>query len=418
LRSKAYLAFCALTCVLITACGLPGEQQDAIHIGAIYPLSGPQGSGGREELDGVRAALAVARNRGLPFASRISLDVRDLQTTDQVAPAIDSFAARGVGVVVGSYGSALSEAAADEADKRHVVFWETGAVADPVTAQRSYVFRTVATGSSLGRMAVEFTAKVLAPANGGPAPRAVILAVDDLYGRSVSDQEALRAGELGLTVAAVIRYNPHAYDPKVIAEQVAAANPDYLLDVSYIDDGAAIWRQLIERGVKLRGAVGTSSAFCMPAFGQMLGAQAVGVFAADKPDDAINRAVMTTGAEALLDDAKRAYRSIHGSSEMSIPALAGFVGGWALFHDTLSLVSGSISADSVRSAAYRVDVPAGGEINGGGVRFSAAGNPDAGQNLRAVAVVGQWQAVQVMKIVYPGGFATASPIIPEAGRWP
>jgi len=52
----------------------------------------------------------------------------------------------------------------------------------------------------------------------------------------------------------------------------------------------------------------------------------------------------------------------------------------------------------------------GDSINGGGVRFGAAGSLDEGQNTRAAAVVGQWQAVGVMNIVYPPAYATRSPI--------
>jgi len=63
----------------------------------------------------------------------------------------------------------------------------------------------------------------------------------------------------------------------------------------------------------------------------------------------------------------------------------------------------------VRSAALGVDVPLGAEINGGGVRFASAG-VNAGQNLRAAAVVGQWQAVEQMRIVYPAAFASSEPI--------
>src|SRR5205814_1964586 len=120
-----------------------------------------------------------------------------------------------------------------------------------------------------------------------------------------------------------IAYNPLAFDPAQLVARIAADRPDYLWDVSYIDDGVAIWREVVDSGLKLKAAVGTSSAFCMPAFGQRLGQQAVGVFAADKPD-----------------------------------------------------------------AAY-----------------------DAGQNRRAAAVVGQWQAQVQMKVVYPAAFATAQPVI-------
>jgi hypothetical protein len=48
-------------------------------------------------------------------------------------------------------------------------------------------------------------------------------------------------------------------------------------------------------------------------------------------------------------------------------------------------------------------------INGGGVRFAADGALDEGQNTRAAAVVGQWQAVGSMKVVYPPAYATGEP---------
>src|SRR2546428_11652475 len=95
---------------------------------------------------------------------------------------------------------------------------------------------------------------------------------------------------------------------------------------------------------------------------------------------------------------------------MSSPAVAGFVGGWTLFHDVLAAMPGPATADSIRAAALAVDVPVGDSINGGGVRFGGAGALEEGQNTRAAAVVGQWQAVGVMKIVYPSAYATGSPM--------
>jgi branched-chain amino acid transport system substrate-binding protein len=82
------------------------------------------------------------------------------------------------------------------------------------------------------------------------------------------------------------------------------------------------------------------------------------------------------------------------------------VGGWTLFHDVLPGVRGSLNAESLRLAALQVDVPVGDSINGGGVKFAGAGALDEGQNTRAAAVVGQWQAVGVMKVVYPPAYTT------------
>jgi branched-chain amino acid transport system substrate-binding protein len=307
-----------------------------------------------------------------------------------------------VPAIVGTYGSTLSAAASARAEERKTVYWETGAVADPITAQRRYVFRTVATGSALGRMAVTFTHDVLVPRFGVAAPRAVIVRVDDVYGRSVGGGEEDLAKTMGINVVDVIEYSPYAYDAGVIATRIASDRPDFLWDVSYLDDGVALWRTIVKAGIPLKGAIGTSSAFCMPAFGQMLGRDAIGVYAADKPDADVSAAALSAQGQELLAEARAAY----GPQPMDIPAVAGFVGGWTLFTDVLPQVRGPLTPDSIRAAALNVDVPVGDSINGGGVKFAGPGALDEGQNTRAAAVVGQWQAVGVMRIVYPPAFTS------------
>ena len=86
--------------------------------------------------------------------------------------------------------------------------------------------------------------------------------------------------------------------------------------------------------------------------------------------------------------------------------MAGFVGGWTLFHNVLPRLSTPLTSESIRAAALKVDVPTGDSINGGGVKFGAAGSLDEGQNTRAAAVIGQWQGIGVMKILYPPAYAT------------
>ena len=58
--------------------------------------------------------------------------------------------------------------------------------------------RTVATGSSLGRMAVTFTHNVLLPRYKLARPRAVVVQVNDIYGRSVGGGEQQLAQTMGI----------------------------------------------------------------------------------------------------------------------------------------------------------------------------------------------------------------------------
>jgi branched-chain amino acid transport system substrate-binding protein len=404
------LAALALLIVAAACSQAQATPSNEIVLGAIYPLSGPQAAGGQEELAGVKAALAVAQSSG-DLKHPVRLDVVDATTPQAAAAAVDHLVRDDhVPAILGTYGSTLSAAASARAEELKTVYWETGAVADPITAQRHYVFRTVATGSALGRMAVNFTNDVLVPSYKVQAPRVVVIQVGDVYGRSVGGGEKALATSLGIAVVDVVEYSPYTYDASVIALRVAADHPDFVWDVSYLDDGVAIWQALKRQHVDLKAAVGTSSAFCMPDFAKRLGAGAVGVYAADKPDADISDAALSAVGLALLTQAESAYARANGGAAMSIPAVAGFVGGWTLFHDVLRVITGMPSSDSIRGAALQVDVPVGDSINGGGVRFGGPNALDEGQNTRAAAVVGQWQAVGVMRVVYPAAYATGSPL--------
>ena len=387
------LALFFVALLLLAACAQSGDSHQLV-LGAIYPLSGPQAAGGKAELSGVQSALKVS-------GADVRLQVIDATTPQAAAAAVDTLVKTyHVPAILGTYGSTLSAAASARAEELKTVYWETGAVADPITAQRHYVFRTVATGGSLGRMAVTFTHDVLVPKYDLTKPRAVVVRVNDIYGRSVGGGEEELAKSMGIDVVDVIEYNPNAYDPDVIAARLARDRPDFLWDVSYLDDGVAIWRSVVATGLSFKGAIGTSSAFCMPQFSALLGASSIGVYAADKPDGAVSEAALSANGKALLARAEQAY-----GGPMDIPAVAGFVGGWTFFHDVLPHVDGSIDSESIRLAALGVDVPVGDSINGGGVKFAGAGSLDEGQNTRSAAVVGQWQAVGVMKVVYPPAYA-------------
>jgi branched-chain amino acid transport system substrate-binding protein len=409
----------AIAFALLMTAACAQSQSSANHdlvLGAIYPLTGPQAEGGKEELAGVRAALQLAQTTGALKVS-VRLQVVDATTPQAASAAVDELVRDyHVPAILGTYGSTLSAAASARAEELKTVYWETGAVADPITAQRHYVFRTVATGSSLGRMAVTFTHDVLMPHMTPASPRVVIVRVNDIYGRSVGGGEQALAQTLGIRVVDVIEYDPHVYDPQAIAARVATDRADVLWDVSYLDDGVAIWQSLLRQGVALKAAIGTSSAFCMPAFSQRLGAGSVGVYAADKPDADISPSALSPAGKALLAQARSIYGGGDGGAAMTIPAMAGFVGGWTLFDNVLGSASGPVTTDSIRAAALNVDVPVGDSINGGGVRFGGSGALDEGQNTRSAAVVGQWQAVGDMKVVYPPAYATGVPIgLPATG---
>src|SRR5918995_1323861 len=181
---------------------------------------------------------------------------------------------------------------------------------------------------------------------------------------------------------------------------------DLVFRVAYLKDGVALRQEQVRQHLPLLASIGTSSSYCMPEFGALLGQDAVGLFASDKPDThGINPSGLAPDARALLDRADAAYREANGHS-MSAAALAGFSGAWALFRHVLP-EAGSLTPGDVAAAARRARVPAGGLPNGSGLEFAPPGGPDAGAKLRAASVIWEWTEVNRREVTWPPQFATA-----------
>src|SRR5439155_10421889 len=249
----------------------------------------------------------------------------------------------------------------------------------PGTGPGRLFFRVAPSGSVLGRAAIAFIADRLAPVlhRSARSLRFAVADVDDLYGRSVADGAVAEIHDLGLTFVGRFPYDPYHPDLPAVVRRIARARPDALFVSAYLQDGIAIRRQMVRQHLHLLAGIGPSSSFCMQAFGDALGPDAVGLFASDKPDAAaINTGGLSTDARALLDRARTAYRSRY-HEDMSAPALAGFSAAWALFHDVMPSAA-AMTPDAVAAAALRAHVPQGGLPNGSGLEFGRPGSTDAG----------------------------------------
>jgi len=233
--------------------------------------------------------------------------------------------------------------------------------------------------------------------------------------------------------------------------QLAAAKPDVIILASHLPDGVAFRRAMIAAGVHVGALIGSTMAECDPDFAGDLGPAAVGVFASDRPTGGFQPTALGTAARAIYDrfaaawtagqDAPAATPSstagggwdAYGSAPTSGPyaaspggysitgpdtsaagsgpteeGISGFSAAWALFGDVLPAVGpSSYSADAVAAAARAVDLPEGALPNGAGLHFST--DPATlGQNVRAAAVIWQWQAVRSYTFVWPPTSATGT----------
>ena len=393
---------------------------DTLQVGAIYPLSGSQGPGGIDEHRGVLLAADLANRDGGVDGREIEVRSIDVPGSDAAASAIDQLDAAGIDLVLGSYGSTISAPASAEAASNGMLFWETGAVGmlPPRSDRGGLTFRVPPTGEVLGRAAIAFIADQVAPEHDrDPATlRYAISYVDDIYGRTVASGARAELDERGLRNVGELGYDFRTVDMAALVRQIAAAKPDVLFVSAYLDDAIALRRELVAQHVKLLANIGTSSSYCMPAFGATLGEDAVGVYASDKPSAAsIDPAGLSPEGRALLRRARDAYYA-RWDEDMSPAALAGFSAAWALFTSVLPAADSMGPAD-VAAAARAIDIPLGSLPNGSGLRFGAPGSPDAGDNLAAASVIWEWVAPGQAAVIWPPAFATA-PIDPsDSDAW-
>ena len=390
--------------------GVPSHASAPLRIGALYPLSGSQGAGGSEEYHGLQTAANLINAGGGVRGRQVTFVPANAPSADAAPPAVDALQRRGIRIVVGSYGSTISLPASAEAQRDHLIFWESGAVATMVT-ERGYpnVFRTVTTGDSLGRAAARYAAFVVAPRLHLAPPRLRVATVyaDDVYGSSVGRAMAAETTAVRFQLAGVLPYDPYRVSFPQLVAHLKGLRPDIVLVVGYVQDAIAFRRETLRQRLHPAAMIGTSSAFCMAAFGDTLGRGALGLFASDKPDTSFNLAVLSPAARRLLARATASYRQTFHTS-MTAAAVAGFVAGWILFHDVLPHAR-SLNPEDIRAAALAINLPYGSEINGAGVKFAGSNAPDEGQNLRAISVIWQWQRPGHEVVVYPASFATARP---------
>ncbi len=387
-----------------------------LRIGAIFPLSGSTTPESTDEYIGATLAAQMVNASGGVNGHPISIDVRNVEEQSQIAAAVSSLHADGVPAVIGAYSSQLSIPAAAAVAADGMVYWETGAVADRVTGQGSpLVFRVGVDGAELGSNSGEFIISQLVPRLGIPVKklRVSFVTADDEYGHSVADatRAALEAG--GLRISGESIYNPYTPDWAPVMTALATDKPDILVLSSHIQDGIAFRRAFLAAGLQVKVFMGTTMAQCDQDFGNVLGSGAVGVFASDRPQANFNPNALDPQARALYNKFAAMWKHRTGQAVPDEEGIAGFSAAWVLFADVLDKAQ-SGSARSIAAAARTLDLPNGSLPNGGGVLFSTS--PDRlGQNVRAAAVVWQWQAPRVSVVVWPPAYATGQVKLSIAG---
>ncbi|GAC1328008.1 MAG: ABC transporter substrate-binding protein [Candidatus Dormibacteria bacterium] len=397
--------------LVLAACGGSRTSSPDFTLGLVAPIHGDDVARATEDLRGVSVAVDEVNRLGGVHGRRVRLVTRDASTREATQPAVSRLKADGASVIMGTYSSQLSIPLAHATAAAGLVYWEAGAVADQVTGEGlRHVYRVGASGANLGHETAVFATEQLAPRLHTAVSdlRVTVVQEHDAYGDSVAGATISEARRRGAQVAPTILYDAYRPDWERVFRGVVASRPDILVLASYVPDGVAFRREMLARHLSVGAFIGTTMAECGPEFGAMLGDDAIGVFASDRPTHGFNPTVLTAAArsayERLLSEYQRQYHAAPAEE-----AIAAYSAAWALLHHVVA-AAGSLDTAGIDAAAGRLDLADGALPNGAGVKFSQA-QEDLGQNLRASSVVWQWQGFRRSVTVWPPVLATGEVVM-------
>lgn len=385
---------------------------DAIKVGGIFPLTGPNSVFGNQNFQGVDIAVDLINDRRGLGGRKIELFKGDGNTPQAAIGETNRLASReGVKIFVGSSTSAVGMVASQEAERNGAFYWEGMAVANSYTEREfKNVFRVGLSAAGLGRPAPLYVAEVLAPLLkiDVKAMKIAVLAEDSAFGVDVSKAALDQAKVLGINVLLHELYSAKSTDLSPLVLKLKSLNPDVIIATQFINDAILLQRQMKEMKYVPKAFVGTSAGHSTLSFAEAIGKDVNGIFSSSFPLDA-NPSSLSEDARKDREEFLKRYQAKY----KVVPAVQeslGFVVGMALLRDVVGKAK-SVQAADLREAALKSDIPVGSYINGWGMKFDSKG-----QNERAFGSVVQWQN-QRMVSVYPAANKVADPIMVPLPAW-
>jgi branched-chain amino acid transport system substrate-binding protein len=414
-RLAAAAAASALALTLAACAGsASGGGGKEIRIGLIFPSTGSMAPLGSQQLDAAKMVLNWANAHGGIGGAKIKIFQGDSQSDPGTGATVAQqlIDQDQVQIIIGSYASGIAQAIAPVAERNKVVLWELGAVSPTVApAGDQDFFRTIGASQTYARADLGFLKSYLAPKLGKPVSkvRVAVAHEDGPFGTSVAQAVTAQAKAMGVPIVTDIAYSDTAPDLTPVVVRLKAARPDVLLVTPLVASTPVIWQAAQAQNLSVKAVIG-SAGFSSSSFLQKFGKKGVqGVYDVEAP------AVANMKISGLQPQVRKDTSALlaQWQSKTGQPCLVHCGDALGGSYDLVKYVlpgavrSGSVTADSIRAAALKVNEPTGGTPQGFGLHFS----PGNGDNTQAKSVIMQWQDGN-LKVVYPNDLAAAAPVFP------
>ena len=314
-----------------------------------------------------------------------------------------------IDILNGVFASSHAVPLAAKVEQQKKILWITTAVSTAVFKDKNlqYVFRAQIHSDQYGQAFAGFIAEH-AKAKLGMEPKDVKVALiheDGPYGVGVAAADEAYAKEAGLQVVLKEGYSATAPDLSVLVTKLKRARPDVISHAGYNPDITLFLRQARENGLKFKMLFGAGAGYS-----QLDKLRAT--FAADidnfcnidpVPAQLLDASKLAPGIGDLTKIMVTRYKQKTGATDVPPHCSMGFNQTWILLNNVLPVAKdkyGGFDPEAIRKAALDVDIPAGGTIQGYGVKFYRPGTPLSGQNERSTPVVMQ-NAGEHISVVWP-----------------
>jgi branched-chain amino acid transport system substrate-binding protein len=399
-------------------------QAETIRIGVIYDLTGPFAAGGSVACAiGAQIAIDLVNEKGgVGGKYKIAPVNADSQSKPDVAinEAVRLIDQEKVDIINGVYASSHAVPLAAKVEQQKKILWITTAISTAVFKDKNlqYVFRGQIHSDQYGQAFASFINEH-AKAKLGMEPKEVRIALiheDGPYGVGVAAADEAYLKEFGGQVVLKEGYSASAPDLSVLITKLKRARVDVISHAGYNPDITLLLRQARENGLKFKMLFGNGAGYSqLDKLRATFGADIDNFCNIDPvPAQLLDASKLAPGVGDLTKIMVTRYKEKTSATDVPPHCSMGFNQTWVLLNNVLPVAKekyGGFDPEAVRKAALDVDIPAGGTIQGYGVKFFKPGTPMSGQNERSTPVVMQ-NAGENISVVWPTNIQTQVPVFP------
>ena len=399
-------------------------QAEAVRIGVIFDHSGPFAAGGSVACAiGTQIAIDLCNERG-GIAGKYKVVPVNADSQSKADVAINEVERlinqEKIDIVNGVYSSAHAVPLAAKVEAQKKILWITTAVATAVFKDKNlkYVFRAQIHSDQYGQAFAGFIAEN-AKAKLGVDPKAVKVAIiheDGPYGVGVAAADEQYSKDAGLQIVLREGYSASAPDLSALVTKLKRAGADVISHAGYNPDITLFLRQARESGLHFKMLIGAGAGYSQLDKLRATFGKDIDNFCNIDPVPAqlLDAKKLAPGIGDLTKIMVDRYKVAAKATDVPPHCSMGFNQTWILLNSVLPIAKekyGGFDPEAVRKAALDVDIPAGGTIQGYGVKFFPPGTPMSGQNERSTPVVMQ-NAGEHISVVYPTVIRTQDPVLP------